>query len=521
MEHDRGWCVNMFAQDVRFASVISQHGRYRPGLPAITDAFGMADYSELSGCVESVAAGLRERVGVGGRIGIAMAPSAPYLVLLDACMLGGVVGCPLNTRLAAPEAARYLAPLDAGLIVVDSEHADWASQLGGEVLVLESVRFEAPLRTRLAELASAQPEELSASAPGDAALLFGTGGTTGVPKAAIYNQAAVVANMWCLALDGKRTSVTHELSCAPYFHLGVMGPLATLFFGGHVEILDRYDPQKILAGIGSGVTTVGAPAPSMWQTLRRHPEFQDTDRERLQFISYGTAPSTPEFAQNMLADYPRAEISSGFGATETGFVAYATRRDLEAGRVTGVGRPIAGVTVRVLGEDGRDVPPGEVGELAISTPWSASGYWNSPDETRVTWSPEGIRLGDIGTVDEDGWLSVRGRKKEMIISGGENIFPAEVEPVLLRHPMVREAVVYGVPDAEWGERVEVAVVLEGDGPLDLQEVRAWARPHIAAYKLPRRLRVINEIPRTAVLKPDRVRLRAAATAADDSAPAKG
>jgi acyl-CoA synthetase (AMP-forming)/AMP-acid ligase II len=435
-----------------------------------------------------------------------MWPSAPYLAVVAATLAAGRVACPLNTRLAPEEARRYLEPLEPSVIVADPEHAEWANALGVPVVVLLEARSRLSLRDRLRGLTSDgvngdQPSEM------DAAIVFGTGGTTGIPKAAVYTQRGVVDNMWCYAMDGKRTSTSVEVSCSPFFHVALMGPLATLFFGGQLNLLRAYDADRVLEEISAGATVVGGAAPTMWTGLRERPQFTATDRSSISNIVYGTTPSSPEFTAQLLEDYPNATIMHGFGSTETGFVSYAVGRELDLGPEVGVGRPMAGVAVRVVGDDGREVGPGEVGELAITTPWQACGYWGRPEETAATWTEAGIRIGDLGTISEQGWLRIVGRKKEMIISGGENVYPAEVEPLLRRHPRVAEAVVYGVPDSYWGERVEATVVTIDRKPIDIDELRDFARPHIAAYKLPKRVHILDELPLTSVMKVDRDQIR--------------
>jgi fatty-acyl-CoA synthase len=244
-------------------------------------------------------------------------------------------------------------------------------------------------------------------------------------------------------------------------------------------------------------------APTMFTALRAEPAFAATRRDNVTAIRFGSAPSTDGFVRGLLRDFPRARIRAGFGATELGSVMGFDHEDLLAGRFTGVGRPLPGAVVRILGDDGREVPAGEVGDLVVGCPWQARGYYGMPAETAETFRADGVHIGDRAARTEDGWVFIAGRKKEMIVTGGENVYPREVEEVVLRHPQVADAIVYGVPDARWGERVEVAVVPAPGGVVGLAGLREFCRAELAGYKLPKSLRLLDAIPLTPNNKPDR------------------
>jgi acyl-CoA synthetase (AMP-forming)/AMP-acid ligase II len=213
-----------------------------------------------------------------------------------------------------------------------------------------------------------------------------------------------------------------------------------------------------------------------------------------------------------LRDFPNARIRAGFGATELGSVIGFDHEDLLAGRFRGVGRPLPGATVKVVTEDGTEAAPGQVGELVVSCPWQAHGYFGLPEATAETFQSDGVHLGDLATRTDDGWLAIVGRKKEMIISGGENVFPREVEEVVLGHPAVADAIVYGMPDEFWGERVEVAVVPVPGADITADVLRRHCRDHLAGFKIPKTVRSLSSIPLTPNNKPDRRAVRAAALA---------
>jgi fatty-acyl-CoA synthase len=498
---------------VTFSEALNLHTRYRGDEPAASDTQAGFTYRQFGLASERLGRVLLATTAPGDRVVVAMASSAAYLVSVAACMRSGRVACPLNTRLSPVEAKEYLGRFAPALILTDEPNVESATSLGyptctvtpdGEALGVDGHRRH-------------EGRTSTPGSPDAPAILFGTGGTTGTPKAAVYTHRRIWMAISSYMLDGKRTPVTHELTYSPFFHIALMAPLATLYLGGRVEVLSSVDPDQVLRGLDRGVSVIGGTAPTTWMKILDDAGFSRTKRSGLRSIFLGSAAVAPELVRRLLKELPDTSIFSGFGSTEHGTVSYARRPDLESGRLTGVGRPLPGVSVRVLREDGTEAEPGEPGELAVTTPWEATGYWGAPEETKSTWTTEGVRIGDIGRVDADGWLTLVGRKKEMIITGGENVFPSEVERVVCEHPDVAEAVVYGVPDAYWGERVEAAIVLRAGTPdVKVEALREWARPRLAAYKLPKTVVVLDTIPLTGAFKPDRGRLRRDAAPRQDS-----
>ena len=222
-------------------------------------------------------------------------------------------------------------------------------------------------------------------------------------------------------------------------------------------------------------------------------------------LTFGAAASTEAFVTKLMRDFPNARVTTGYGATELASgVSRVDHEDLAAGRLVGVGRPNAGCEIRVVDADGVDLPPGEVGNVLVRSPWQTLGYWNQPEETAATYRPDGfIDLGDLGLREPDGWLRIVGRSKEMIITGGENVFPIEVEQAISADPTVGEVVVFGVPDDHWGERVEAVVTAGAGGSPDPEQIRAGLRGRLGGYKVPKRVHVVTAIPLTPNNKPDR------------------
>jgi acyl-CoA synthetase (AMP-forming)/AMP-acid ligase II len=219
--------------------------------------------------------------------------------------------------------------------------------------------------------------------------------------------------------------------------------------------------------------------------------------------------SDPEFVDELLDLLPNAQLSTSYGATEFGPVTHLGHAELLAGCRSGVGRPVPGVSISIQPTDDERPGPGVPGDVVVRCPWSASGYVGRAEETAATFTPEGVRLADVGALDDDGRLTLLGRRSDMVVTGGENVFPTEIEAVLATHPDVAEVVVFGVPDPIWGERVEAAIVTRDSASPTVVGLREFARGRLAPYKLPRSVRVLDRIPLTPNNKPDRRALRAA------------
>lgn len=477
---------------------------------ALRDESGATSFAELVVAMDTIGVNLLRRGhSPGDRVVTAMEPSLPHVLVILGVMAAGMVPSPLNIRLTPPEAREYLAPLEPSLIIADSSYAELADATGQAVLTLPHV-FETNAWTqRLSPLTEtvpgAHPALLPKLAEDDPAIIFATGGTTGSPKGAYHRHRSLWLWLNTCALGNPRTPADIELCFSPFFHITLgTNVLAPLIAGGQVRIQRRFDANEALTAIDEGATRLMG-APTMFAKMRAEPRFAQATRENVTAIRFGSAPSAEEFVQQLMQDYPNATIRAGFGATEFGSVMGFDHTDLLAGRYRGVGRPLPGVIVRILAEDGHEAAPGQPGELIVSCPWQTAGYYGRPTETVETYQDDGVHIGDLATRAEDGWVTVVGRLKDMLITGGENVFPRDVEEAVLRHPQVIDAIVYGVPDPTWGERVEVAIVTGTPAPPTLPELCEFARPELAGYKLPKSMRVIGAVPLTANNKPDRRR----------------
>ena len=486
------------------------HATHRGGKHAISDDVGSYTFAELWRAACAFAARLEgEGVAPGAVVGIGMEGSAAYVAALLGAMLTGAAAAPLNLALTRNDVRRYLDLLDPTTIVVDAHGRERLPS--GPFVEVDASRTD-QLAGRLGASAAGHDRPVVVGG-GTPALLFPTGGTTGVPKAAVLTHRATL--LWALSMAGHgRAGVGTELFFLPFFHVTLLtGLLSTLHAGAPVVVQRRFDPDAASERILEGATRIQV-VPTHLRRLVDVPTF-DAARHLVRDVRFGGMASAPGFVDELLEVLPNARISTGYGATEFGPVTLLGHDDLAAGRRTGVGRPLPAVHITVVTDAGEPVVAGESGHVVVRCPWQASGYVGRPDETTAAFTPLGVRLADVGVFDHDGWLTLLGRQSDMVITGGENVFPAEIEAVLVRHPDVAEVVVIGVPDRRWGERVEAAVVARAGASVTTESLRDFGRRELAAYKLPRSVRVLERIPLTPNDKPDRRALVASASLDDE------
>ena len=460
-------------------------------------------FAQLLDGIGRHAAALRAHgVGPGDRVAL-LAPNHDLLVrALFACWWLGAVACPLNVRWSAPEVAHALLDSGARLLVVDPELATLAQGAALPTLTL----------AQLADEAQAQVPVPDTRTGGDAvASILYTGGTTGKSKGVVLSHA----NFWTASmtrgaeLNNAPDSVS--LLVAPLFHVAGLGRLiGQSIVGGACITMAQFRPAQVLAAIDFHGITDTVMVPTMLQALLDEPGFTPARAASLDRIAFGAAPMPPDLLERALAAWPHAEFFQAYGLTETaGAVCInlpANHRSAEAraqGRLHSVGRAGLGAEIEVVDESGRPLPPGEVGEIVVTGPMVTRGYWNNPQATEGAFRDGWFRTGDAGRMDADGYLFIVDRIKDMIITGGENVYCAEVEGALRSHPLVSQAAVIGLPDARWGETVHAVVVLaDGTDTAQLgdEALRAWCRDRLAGYKCPRGVTYLNALPLSAAGK---------------------
>ena len=490
---------------------ISLHARHLRDKPALLDGDASTSYGELWSQVERMSRWLREAgVGPGQRVAVAMEPSSAYAAVVLAVIAAGAAIAPINTRLTQREVDEYLTVLEPAMILL-SETVSIAGDTprGAAMQVPDTKGVNADnwierLVRRRAQLCQ------GTDSPLDTALVIGTGGTTGLPKAASFSGSALA--LWCThaALAQRLRSDDVELFASPFFHgtlvtslLAVLTAGATVVITahgnlGHTDVLHR----------GPKVTRIGG-APQLIKRLADGVLSDDVLRESIRHVQFGTTAASDDFLADVARWFPNAQLITGYGATEFGPVTRLYGPDC-ANVQCGVGHPIPHVDMAIMMEGGPTAEPGHQGELLVCAPWQMHSYWNNQRANEAAFSGHYLRSGDVAEFDEEGRVHLRGRIKDIIISGGENIYPIEVEAVLSLHPAVEQVAVYGIDDADWGEKVVATVVVRPGQSTTAEGLIAFARTTLAGYKVPKLVRFADEIPLTSNLKVDREALRGSA-----------
>ncbi len=490
----------------RIGDWLGRRALLSPRRVAIVDVCGdeprTLDYDELNRRTNQVARWLADQgVGRGDRVAILSKNRLEYLLLWFACGKRGAILQALNWRLAAEE----LAPLvnAAGPTI-----ACWDAELEPVVGALRettSVPWHGLDEPRFADARSLddRPVPPVQLGPDDPWVLCYTGGTTGRPKAAVLTHGTITWNAintvssWGLSHDDR------AILNAPLFHTGGLNVFtAPLVHAGGSSILCRsFDVDEVYELVEQHGVTCLFGVPAMFQAMQAHPRWADVPLERVGLIISGGAPCPEPVFERFWAR--GIDFKTGYGLTEAGPNNFWLPRERVRDKPGAVGWPLMHVDVRIVDEGGRDRAAGEVGELWIRGPHVCPGYFEDPEATAASFVDGWLHTGDLARADEDGCVTIAGRSKDMIISGGENIYPAQIESVISGHPAVAEAAVIGVPDERWGE-VGLAVVVRRDGEaLDEAALRAFLYEHLARYKVPRSVVFVDALPRTSAGKIDK------------------
>jgi long-chain acyl-CoA synthetase len=474
------------------ADAIFEHACADPARVAVRAGDRVVTYGELRDLVASyagrvAAAGIRP----GDRV-VLIAPTVPeFVAAYYGLHAAGAVLITMNVMATAPEIGYVLDDAEASLVVAWHEASTAATKAAGE--------RDLPLWTLgpLSEWPDTTPATPVARSDDDTAIIIYTSGTTGRPKGAELGVGGIFA---LVEAARQRLSFDPESDRAgtalPLFH--VYGQLIVLHIsislGAPVSLLHPFDPAKMLAMIRDDRLTIVSGVPAMWiAMLHAAGDSRPEDFTQLRLASSGGA-SLP--AEVIRAFHQRfgTRIREGYGLSETSGWATSTPHDQEP-KIGAVGRAVPGMELEIRDPDGRPVPVGEVGEVWVRGPIVMKGYWRNPEATAEAIRGGWLRTGDLGTLDEDGDLRIVDRLKELIIRGGYNVYPREVEEVLYQHPDIVEAAVIGVPDPTYGEEVAAAIVLRDGATLSAEDLRAWAKERLSAYKVPHLVQVLPALPK--------------------------
>ncbi|MGY1807747.1 long-chain-fatty-acid--CoA ligase [Blastococcus sp. SYSU D00669] len=490
------------------ADQLARWARTTPEVSAVRFERTGRTYAELDERVTRLARALADRgVGVGDRVAVlGLNGIEVWESYLAGVRLGAIV-VPVNFRLVADEVAYVLADSGATALVVDDPLAGVAAKAleqapdVGTVLVIGEAACgpgSEPYEAAVAA-ASAEPLDVAVDEQEPAFIMY-TSGTTGRPKGAVLTHHNLLMHVF--------SQVTHlgwnpddrvAAPGAPLFHIaGLAGGLPPLLLGGTNVIIKSgaFDPVATLDMIEREKISSIFMVPAMWAAVVAVPGIEQRDLSHLHRISWGAAPASTSLLRAMIDTFPQAEVITAFGQTECSPVTCFLRGEDSVRKIGSVGTPMLNVEVRVVDELMNDVPRGEVGEIVYRSPMVMKEYWNKPEATAEAFAGGWFHSGDLVRQDEDGYYYVVDRKKDMIISGGENIYCAEVEDVLAAHPKVAEVALIGVPDTRYGE-APLAVVSPRDpaDPPTPEELAAWCQERLARYKNPRQYSVGGPLPR--------------------------
>ncbi len=495
----------MSVEIVSLADMVRRHARERPQAVALVHAGRSTSYAGLDRAASRVANGLiADGVARQARVAHLDKSSDIFFELLFGVAKANAVMVSVNWRLAPPEVLHIVNDSQAEILFVGEEFFPVIDRIRDQLTTVRKiVAFGAPHPAwdSFDAWRDRQPggDPNLPAQPDDTAVQFYTSGTTGLPKGA---QLANANFTWMMPL-WTRTWLLAEgvpnLVCLPMFHIGGAGwGIAGLHAGATNHVVREFVPAEILQTIQNEKLQVMLLVPAMILFLVQAPQIRETDLSSLRLIVYGAAPIPAPLLRQAIAIFP-CGFQQVYGLTETtGAIALLPPEDHDPSdvqKLLSCGVAQEGVELRIVGGDGREVATGQVGEIAVRSQQIMSGYRNLPDATRRAIQGDWFFTGDAGYLDDKGYLYIHDRVKDMIVSGGENIYPAEVESALFGHPAVADVAVIGVPDERWGEAVKAVVVRKPDTDVGAGALIDWARERIAGYKLPKSVDFVDALPR--------------------------
>jgi acyl-CoA synthetase (AMP-forming)/AMP-acid ligase II len=480
------------------SDVVARWARVAPGATMLVDDRVRRTYAESDERITRLANALvAGGVGVGDRVAVLGLNSADLLESYVAVIRAGAICVPVNFRLVADEVGYALADSGAVAAVVDVGLAPTLEKARTPA-VAQVVTIGGDLED---VLAAASPEYVEVpNADDDTALIMYTSGTTGRPKGAMLSHRNLYLHSFSnIAWLGGPGGPGVTLSGAPLFHIAGTALAHLALTVGGTFVIPRsggFDPVEMLDLLARERVTTCFFVPAQWAAICAVPGIAERDLSALNRISWGAAPASTTLLRTMIDTFPQATVVTSFGQTECSPVTTLLRGEDAIRKIGSVGTPMANVEVRVVDEEMNDVAQGEVGEIVYRGPLVMSGYWNKPAETAEAFRGGWFHSGDLVRQDDEGYLYVVDRKKDMIISAGENIYCAEVENVLAGHSGVADVALIGVSDPMWGETpLAVIVPVDPAAPPTVESLEAYCREHLAGYKRPRRIAIVEALPR--------------------------
>lgn len=498
--------------------VLASHARLRPNAAGAFDLERSLSYGAWNARACRLANAL---IGLGlskgDRVAVVAYNRVEWAEIYAAVAKAGLVAVPVNFRLSAPEAAFILKDCGASAVLVEDALVEIVDAVRDEIQVAQDryIHFGgvAPTGYRAYEdlmSAALDAEPGAVVLPDDPWCLMYTSGTTGNPKGAIRSHRGMAMLALMTAVEFGLHRRDNALLVMPMCHANSLNFFASfLYCGGAITIFSRanFDPELCLKMLGRA--TFSSLVPTHYSMMLEIPEGRRPNTTSIEKLLVSSAPAFSETKRRIIEMFPNSGLFELYGSTEAGWVTML-HPDEQFDHLGTVGREVVGsAPIRLLDDDGNEAPDGEAGELFSCSPYQFDGYWNLPDKTAEAMHGDYLSVGDIALRDPDGFIRLIDRKKNMIISGGENVYPSEVEQALMGHPDIRDVAVIGVTDPKWSERVVAAVVPREGAALDAQSVIDWSRGHLAGFKRPREVVFLTpeDMPRNATGKILHRRLR--------------
>ncbi len=501
---------------------LARRAIYTPDRLAVVDA-GKADrphytYAQMNERANRLANWLRDEVGLGkgDRVGIVAHDGVEFLDAFFACSkLGAILAC-YNWRMHWREMVRVVNDTTPKVVIFSDEFKDAIAQVQAKApsvthtLHIEgdgipgSLHFETTLQS-----GAPDPVTCASLDKEDTAVLIFTGGTTGIPKGAQISHRMIAWNTLNTVIHDILPGDT-TVNVFPMFHTGglLVYTMPLMIVGGTVILVRRFDPELVLSLIQEYRADFFGGVPTMYQMLTQAPNWDEADLGSLRFCTSGGAPLPVPLVEKFRNE-KGVRFKQGFGMTEFGPGIFALAPEDAIRKAGSIGRPNFFVDARVVDADNRPLGPNQVGELVLKGPSFCSGYFNMPGAMDEVVDEDGwFHTGDMARYDEEWYFYIVDRKKDMFISGGENVYPAEIEQVLYRHPAVHQCAVIGVPDEKWGEVGKACVVLKPEASVTAEELLAFMRDHLAGYKVPKSVALLDALPVSAAGKILKRELRA-------------
>ena len=452
-----------------------------PNAPALYADDACWTYHQLEQMARRYVTALAPHIRDGQRVALLLDNQPEAIFAIHALIGMGATLVPLNTRLTRDEIAYQLTRSDAALLLTSTAYAERVAGLDVPALHVESISADT--------VPDPRPfAPVDASAP--LAIIF-TSGTTGQPKGAVLTAGNFYSSAMSSAFHTGILPDDRWLCVLPLYHVGGLSiVIRSVLYGTSIDLHPRFDLERVRDALLRQPITMASLVPTMLHRLLESDERRWNPAFRLLLL--GGAAATPELIERGIAR--GIPVVPTYGMSEAASQIATSTPELARRKPGSVGRPLFFTQVRIVDEAGREMPPGEYGEVVVSGLTVMQGYLNDDAATARAIQPDGLHTGDIGYLDADGDLWLVQRRSDLIVTGGENVYPAEVEAIIRQHPAVQDVVVVGVPDAEWGQRVAAAILLKN--PAEAAELEAFCRQHLAGYKVPRRIRFVESLPMT-------------------------